>query len=131
VKRGGRLPEALIEVATTLTAGDVDENAVEHHALLLVLVEAEVEKLPQITPALRRAEGESMPNVADAGVAVLCGAVTEPLLNKKREEAGAAGKGVGFPSLADACRIVGLQVGSALGHFRLCRPDSGTAGQPQ
>jgi hypothetical protein len=28
VKRGGRLPEALIEVATTLTADDVDEHAV-------------------------------------------------------------------------------------------------------
>jgi hypothetical protein len=33
----------------------VDEDAVEHDALLLVLVEAEVEKLAQVSPTLRRA----------------------------------------------------------------------------
>ena len=57
VQRGGGLSEALVEVAAALTAGDVDEHAVEHNALLLVLVEAEVEKLAQVSPALRRTEG--------------------------------------------------------------------------
>jgi hypothetical protein len=41
----------LVEVAAALTAGDVDEDAVEHDALLLILVEAEVEKLAQVSPA--------------------------------------------------------------------------------
>ena len=76
MKRGRGLPETLVEIAATLTAGDMDEEAVEHHALLLVLVEAEVEKLSQITPALRCAEGVGLPNVAGARVAVLCASVT-------------------------------------------------------
>jgi TolB-like protein len=31
----------------------------------------------------------------------------------------------------DLSRIAGCFVMTGLGHFRLCRPDSGTAGQPQ
>ena len=42
-----------------------------------VLVEAEIEKLPQIPPALRRAEGIGMPDVAGAGIAVLCAAMAQ------------------------------------------------------
>jgi hypothetical protein len=55
----------------------VDEHAVEHHALLLVLVEAEVEKLAQVPPALRRAEGISLTDTAGTGVAILCAAMAQ------------------------------------------------------
>jgi len=33
VKRGGGLPEPLVEVAATLAAGDVDENSVEYRCV--------------------------------------------------------------------------------------------------
>ncbi len=71
MQRGGGLSEALVEIAAALAAGDVDENAVEDDALVLVLVEPEVEKLPQIAPALRRPEGIGMPDVAGTRVAVV------------------------------------------------------------
>src|SRR5277367_5637302 len=77
VKRGRGLPEALVEVAAALAAGDVDEDAVEHHALLLVLVEAEIQKLSQKPTALRRAKRIGALKGACARVAVLCAAVAQ------------------------------------------------------
>jgi len=53
---GPRLTEQLIEVAAALAAGNVDKQSVEDHALLLILVEAQVQKLAQIAPALGRAK---------------------------------------------------------------------------
>ena len=67
----------MVEIIAPLTARNVDEEAVENHAFLFVFVEAEVEKLPQIPPALRRAEGIGPPNVIGAGIAVLGTAVAE------------------------------------------------------
>ena len=42
-QRVGRLSEALIEVGTAPSAGDMDEVAVEHRPFALVLVQAETE----------------------------------------------------------------------------------------
>ena len=70
-------PKRWVEVAAALTASDVDEHAVEHDALLLVLVKAEVKKLAQVSPALRCTEGVGVPDVAGAGVAILCTAIAQ------------------------------------------------------
>src|SRR5690242_16309285 len=75
--RGRGLTKALVEVAPSLTTGDVDGDAVEDYALPFVLVEAEVEKLPQIPPVLRRAEGIRPLNVTSARVAVLGAAAAQ------------------------------------------------------
>jgi hypothetical protein len=64
------LTETLVEVATAFAAGDVDQNAVEYHALLLVLIEAEIEKLPKVPSALRRAKRIGVPDVAGTRIAV-------------------------------------------------------------
>src|SRR4051812_22673723 len=51
-KRRRRLPEAHVEIAAALAAGDVYQQAVEHDLRRLILVEAEIEELAQKTPAL-------------------------------------------------------------------------------
>ena len=67
-QRIGRLSEALIEVGAAPAAGDMDQVAVEHRPLALVLVQAEIEELAQISAALRRAESIRVPDLAGAGV---------------------------------------------------------------
>jgi len=76
-RRTRRLSESLVEVAASLAAGNVDQQAVEYGALLFVLVQAEVKKLPQVPPALRRAEGVGMSDVGGAGVTPLDSAVPQ------------------------------------------------------
>ena len=71
------LAETLVEIAATLAARDVDEHPVKDHALLLVLVEAEIEKLAQIAPALRRTEGIGVIDISGAGIALSRRAVTQ------------------------------------------------------
>jgi hypothetical protein len=51
-QRVGWLSEALVEVGTAPSAGDVDQVAVEHQPLAFVLVQAEIEELAQIGTAL-------------------------------------------------------------------------------
>src|ERR1700751_1492816 len=51
-QRIGRLPEALVEVGTAPSAGDMDQVAVEHQPLAFVLVQTEIEELTQISAAL-------------------------------------------------------------------------------
>jgi hypothetical protein len=67
-QRVGRLSEALIEVGTAPSAGDMDEVAVEHRPFALVLVQAEIEELAQKSAALRCAESIRVPDLAGAGV---------------------------------------------------------------
>src|SRR6516165_12079871 len=76
-RRTRRLSESLVEVAASLAAGNVDQQAVEYGALLFVLVQAEVKKLPQVPPALRRAEGVGMSDVGGAGITPLDSAVPQ------------------------------------------------------
>jgi hypothetical protein len=65
------LPEPLVKVPTTLATSDVDDQSIEHQTLLFIFVEAQVEKLAQVPPTLRRPEGIGMLDTACAGVALL------------------------------------------------------------
>ncbi len=94
--RGRGLAEAQVEVAGALAAGDVHQDAVEHPALGFVLVEAEIEKLAQVAPALRGAEGIGVRDVAGAGVAVLHRGVAQERHDvARREEAEPDDRGAG------------------------------------
>jgi len=69
------LPEPLVKVPAPRATSDVDEQSIEHQTLVFVFVEAQVEKLAQVPPTLRRPKGVGMPDIARAGVPFLGGAI--------------------------------------------------------
>src|SRR5215203_350191 len=70
----GGLPVALIEFTPT-SACHVDEQTIKHRSLLFIDIEAEVDKMPQESSALRHPKAESALNATRGRIAVLNRAV--------------------------------------------------------
>ena len=66
----------MVELAM-LAAAHMGDQAVEDHAVLLILIQPEVQEMAQETPALRHAKAIGVLEVACAGVALPRGAILE------------------------------------------------------